>query len=144
MRSIYKYDIIEDTDNNGYVCGPITKILTAQVQHGTIKIWAEVDTDAPMKKYHIVPIGTGWPIMNSPDGTNILDTYRYISTVQLSNGALIFHVYAREIVETTTKNKPSPEKKEDKKVVDAEKSNSATFTITKCTINPEVLAHFIR
>ena len=52
MRSIFKYDI--NAAKGGIIEGPITKLLTAQVQYGSIMVWAEVDTDVENVKYEIV------------------------------------------------------------------------------------------
>lgn len=141
MRSIYKYDIVSAP--NGIIEGPITKILTAQVQHNSIVVWAEVDTTAPNRKFQILPIGTGWPL-DAPNGKScVLDTHTYISTVQIAEGNLIFHVYGAEIV-----SKPVPEQEniKEKKVeakVKINKNREATITATGM-INPEVLKQFIR
>ena len=141
MRSIYKYDIVSAP--NGIIEGPITKILTAQVQHNSIVVWAEVDTTAPNRKFQILPIGTGWPL-DAPNGKScVLDTHTYISTVQIAEGNLIFHIYGAEIV-----NKPVPEQEniKEKKAeakVKINKNREATITATGM-INPEVLKQFIR
>lgn len=138
MRSIYKYNISTD---NGIIKGPITKLLTAQVQNGAIVIWAEVDTDKPERKFQIVPIGTGWPL-DPPAGKDcILDTHTYIDTVQLAGGSLVLHIYGAEIVSKTVKNK-APEGAKTTRVA-AKSQNEATFTGT-AVINPEILSIFTR
>jgi hypothetical protein len=48
MRKIYKYDI---DPISGIIEGPITKLLHVGVQNETIKVWAEVDTNAPNRKF---------------------------------------------------------------------------------------------
>lgn len=138
MRSIYKYDISTD---NGIIKGPITKLLTAQVQNGAIVIWAEIDTNKPERKFQIVPIGTGWPL-DPPAGKDcVLDTHTYIGTVQLAGGSLVLHIYGAEIVSKTVKNK-TPEGAKTTRVA-AKNQNEATFTGT-AVINPEILSIFIR
>lgn len=138
MRSIYKYNISTD---NGIIKGPITKLLTAQVQNGAIVIWAEVDTDKPERKFQIVPIGTGWPL-DPPAGKDcILDTHTYIDTVQLAGGSLVLHIYGAEIVSKTVKNK-APEGAKTTRVA-TKSQNEATFTGT-AVINPEILSIFTR
>lgn len=105
MRSIYKYDIVNTS--NGIIEGPITKLLTAQVQHGTIVVWAEVDTEAPNRKFEVFPLGTGWPL-DPPAGKEcILDTHTYLSTVQMAGGSLIFHVYYKELTPKPVKTIPA-------------------------------------
>ena len=133
MRSIYKYDIVEA--ENGVIEGPITKLLTAQVQHGSIKVWAEVDTTAENVKYQVSPIGTGWPL-DPPNGEQcVLDTHQYIGTVQLASGGLIFHVYAKKLTPVKVKEVEPPTAKANK--------TEATFTGT-VVINPEILSVFTR
>ena len=136
MRSIYKYSIVNSKD--GVIEGPITKLLTAQVQHGDIVVWAEVDTEKPNRKFQVIPIGTGWPL-DAPAGKEcILDSHTYISTVQMGGGALIFHIYAKEIVPAPVKAKiPEPVKK-------AVASNKMGGTLEVSVINPEVLAFFTK
>lgn len=134
MRSIYKYDIVEA--NNGIIEGPITKLLTAQIQYGSIKVWAEVDTEAENVKYQVIPIGTGWPL-DPPAGENcVLDTHQYLSTVQFASGGLVFHVYARKLAPTKVKKTEPPK-------VKVNKAAEATFTGT-AVINPEILAVFTK
>ena len=133
MRSIYKYDIVNT--NNGIIEGPITKLLTAQVQHGTIVVWAEVDTETPNRKFEVFPIGTGWPL-DPPAGKEcILDTHTYLSTVQLAGGSLIFHIYYAEITPKPVKNTPpAPVQKA------AARKEYAVESVTM--INPEILKVF--
>ena len=133
MRSIYKYDIVNTS--NGIIEGPITKLLTAQVQHGTIVVWAEVDTEAPNRKFEVFPLGTGWPL-DPPAGKEcILDTHTYLSTVQLAGGSLIFHVYYAEITpKPVKKTPPMPSKKA------ADRKEYAVESVTM--INPEILKVF--
>lgn len=134
MRSIYKYIYGKD----GVIEGPITKLLTAQVQHGVIVIWAEVDTEKPNRKFQIMPIGTGWQL-DAPAGREcILDSHTYISTVQMAGGAVVFHIYAKEIVPAPVKVKvPEPVKK-------ATAKNTVSGTLEVSVINPEVLAFFTK
>jgi hypothetical protein len=141
MRSIYKYDIV--TAENGIIEGPITKLLTAQVQHNSIVVWAEVDTTAPNRKFQIIPIGTGWPL-DAPAGKEcILDTHTYISTIQMAGGSLVFHVYGAEILPTPVKEKKPETEKVQKVKAKVNPNREASFTVTNCVINPEVLQKFL-
>ena len=131
MRTIYKYDIVAARDS--IIEGPITKLLTAQAQHGTIVLWAEVDTSAPVRKFEVFPIGTGWPVDPPLDRECVFDTHTYLNTVQFAGGNLIFHVYYKDIT-------PSPTKKTD----DTKKSKSKNKnTTSNSKINQEVLEQFI-
>lgn len=138
MRSIFKYDVVEA--KNGIIEGPITKLLTAQVQHGSIMVWAEVDTEAENVKYQVVPVGTGWPL-DAPDGEQcVLDTHQYIGTVQLAGGGLIFHVYAKELTPIKAKKTEPTMKKEDK----VKKTIQVGSEKVEAVINPEILSVFIK
>jgi hypothetical protein len=144
MRSIYKYDIVEAKD--GIIEGPITKLLHVGAQHNSIKIWAEIDTNAPIRKFQILPIGTGWNLdTGRADKQCVLDTHTYMGTVMLANGNLVFHVYGTEIVPAPV-NKPEPPKEKvakAEKVIDNNKHKEATFSGTITMINPDVLKQFL-
>lgn len=143
MRSIYKYDIVAARDS--IIEGPITKLLTAQDQHGTIVVWAEVDTNAPVRKFEVFPIGTGWPLDPPLDRECVLDTHTYLSTVQFAGGNLIFHVYYKDVTPTPVKKPEPPKEKVEKveKVADNSKNKEATFSGTITMINPDVLRQFL-
>lgn len=138
MRSIYKYDILEA--NRGIIEGPITKILYVGEQHGSIKVWAEVDTSKPNRKFQIMPIGTGWALDPANGNECVLDSHTYLGTVMIAGGNLVFHVYGAEILPV---KKIDITKNEEKKVVDYNKSRSATFTCRNTKINPDVLKNFL-
>jgi hypothetical protein len=141
MRSIYKYDIV--TAENGIIEGPITKLLTAQVQHNSIVVWAEVDTTAPNRKFQIIPIGTGWPL-DAPAGKEcILDTHTYINTIQMAGGSLVFHVYGAEILPTPVKEKKPETENVQKAKAKVNPNRETSFTVTNCVINPEILQKFL-
>ena len=144
MRSIYKYDIVEAKD--GIIEGPITKLLHVGAQHNSIKIWAEIDTNAPIRKFQILPLGTGWNLdTGRTDKQCVLDTHTYMGTVMLANGNLVFHVYGTEIIPAPAK-KPEPPKErvaKAEKVVDNNKNKEATFSGTITMINPDVLRQFL-
>ena len=110
MRSIYKYDIVEAKD--GIIEGPITKLLHVEAQDNSIKVWAEVDTNAPARKFQILPLGTNWNLDSGrTDKQCILDTHTYMGTVMLANGNLEFHIYGAEILPTPVKKPKPPDRK---------------------------------
>jgi hypothetical protein len=146
MRSIYKYDIVEAKD--GIIEGPITKLLHVGAQHNSIKIWAEIDTNAPIRKFQILPIGTGWNLdTGRADKQCVLDTHTYMGTVMLANGNLVFHVYGTEIISASTKKPELPKENVVKaeKVINTNnsKNKEATFSGTITMINPDVLKQFL-
>ncbi len=63
------------------------EILTVQVQHGQPCLWASVDPSRKREWRRIFTVGTGhWP--------KPLADWRYIGTYQLSNGDLVYHIFA--------------------------------------------------
>ena len=62
------------------------KILCLQTQNGEPYIWAEVNPEDNITDRRFTIFGTGHAIEESYQG-------EYISTFQLENGALVFHVY---------------------------------------------------
>jgi hypothetical protein len=142
MRTIYKYDIVAAHDN--IIEGPITKLLTAQIQQGTIVVWAEVDTSAPVRKFEVFPIGTGWPL-DPPLGREcVLDTHTYLNTVQFAGGSLIFHVYYKDVTPAPVKKSEPPKEKVEKVAVAIKTPKEATLSGTITMINPDILKKFIQ
>lgn len=86
-QRIWKYQL-EITDDQVISMPTGAEILTVQMQNGKPCLWALVDPNEETKTYRLIQIyGTGNPI---PDGNR-----RYISTIQIFNGDLIFHVFER-------------------------------------------------
>ena len=84
MMQIWKYEIAPG--ENQLDIPESAKLLSAQVQHGVVQLWALVDPDLPTEKCRIVTLGTGHPI---PDDQNL----RFIDTFQLEGGSLVFHAF---------------------------------------------------
>lgn len=85
MITIYKYEL-QTTDIQTLPLPKGATILSAQVQRGTICLWVKMDTNEGTLVTHIIRVhGTGHPI-----GSGLL---RFIDTVQLHDGALIFHIF---------------------------------------------------
>jgi hypothetical protein len=85
MRAIFKYEI----PVSGHVEIPVdAKILTAQNQGGKICVWAEVETENKVHEVIFDVIGTGWELDRGIER-------EYLSTVQINDGDLFFHVYKR-------------------------------------------------
>jgi hypothetical protein len=61
------------------------KVLTVQMQHDVVTIWAEVDIKAEIVTYDFAVFPTGVPF--NPEYTE------YIGTFQLMGGVLVFHLY---------------------------------------------------
>lgn len=143
MRSIYKYDVLKLSERNegGTVIeGPITKILTVQVQHDSIMIWAEVDTEMPNRKFEVAAIGTGWPL----DAKNcVLDTHDYLGTLQFMDGHLVLHMYIKEVTPNVRIKETETSKTNKGELLRIEfKPKEETFT-GKAIINQDILAKLI-
>lgn len=90
MRTIYKYPI-EVTDVQHIEMNEGARILSVQTQQGRPCLWALVDTSKPKRKVEIHVHGTGHE--------NTLD-FHYIGTFQLHQGALVFHVFAGQTLDS--------------------------------------------
>lgn len=85
MKTIYKYNLsIQDSVKIDMPLG--SEILTVQIQKDALYVWALVETEEKKMETRIFRIvGTGhW--FN-------LTYYRYISTFQMNEGILVFHVF---------------------------------------------------
>lgn len=86
MQTIYKYPLgFLDTQEVPLPKG--ATVLSAQVQNGVICLWALCNTDAPIAPRTIYTVGTGHNFNMDPS------VIRFIGTVQLSGGALVFHLF---------------------------------------------------
>lgn len=145
MRTIYKYDVIKlaERDRGSVIEGHITQILCAQVQHNSIMVWAEIDTDAPIRRFDVAAVGTGWQLDPPAGHECVLDSHKYLDTLQFMDGNLVLHIYIKELTPATVKNKPTEPIKANKGELKIEfKPKEATFTGV-AMINPEVLAKFV-
>lgn len=61
-------------------------LLTVAQQDGDVYLWAMCDSDAPLVERIIITVPTGEPI---PEGC------KYISTIHLVEGALVFHLFEK-------------------------------------------------
>lgn len=87
MKTIWKYPL----EFAGYVQTfemPVgAEVLTAQVQHGRICLWALVEDKLPaVYDRNFIILGTGHE--NREQGE-----LKYVATVQMENGSLIFHIF---------------------------------------------------
>lgn len=87
MNRILKYEIV-DFGLTGISLPPAAKVLCAQVQRGLIQLWVEVNSNfaGHEKNRWFTVRATGAPYQ--PQGDE-----KYVDTVQLSNGQLVFHVF---------------------------------------------------
>ena len=86
VRTIWKFELRVD-DLQTVSMPPDSKVLTAQVQREKVCIWALVDpNNAQRIDYPVWVHGTGHPVTDAAQG-------RYVTSVQLAGGALVFHVF---------------------------------------------------
>jgi hypothetical protein len=86
MLKVYKYEV-PLADDFAIEMPMGAQILSFQVQNGGPVLWALVDPDARHMKRHFRLAGTGHKIDQAPADL------RFIGTVQLQGGALVFHLF---------------------------------------------------
>ena len=86
MKKIYKYDL--SMEDRQIISLPLnSKILSVKDQYDGIVLYALVDTEREEQEKHSIIIhGTG----HSADD---LEGYKFLGTVKLMNGQLMFHVF---------------------------------------------------
>jgi hypothetical protein len=86
MKKIFKYPLIPRVSP---ILPKDAEILTIQVQHDVVCIWALVDTNFQETTTRQIRVyGTGHPMPDNP-GT-------YLATFQLNDGALVLHVFEED------------------------------------------------
>lgn len=84
MKTIYKYEV-PVTSGVTVQLPEGARLLCVQMQHGNPCLWAQVDSDAPLETRSFCWYGTGHQLPHVPG--------QYVGTVQLNNGALVFHLF---------------------------------------------------
>lgn len=85
--TIWKFPLVL-TDVQTVMMPEFGQILTAQMQNGSgLCLWAFVNPESPLQPRTIVVLGTGNPAPENPG--------KYISTVQMQGGALVWHIFER-------------------------------------------------
>ena len=83
MKSVFKYPI-QITDEQEILAPIGWQPLSVQFQHGAPCIWALVDTANALVLQTVHVHGTGHPIEHNG---------RFLGTIQVAGGSLIFHVF---------------------------------------------------
>ena len=86
MKTTWKFRL-ELADEQTLMMPEGAEILSAQMQGETLCMWALVEPDAPKQRRVIEIIGTGNPASDTDR--------RYISTVQMCSGALVWHIFEK-------------------------------------------------
>lgn len=84
MEKIFKYPVfLQDEFSVNLPEG--AQILSVQMQGGKPFFWALIDTDAPLKKYTFIVVGTGNPVKPGDK--------QFVGTFQMYGGELVFHLF---------------------------------------------------
>lgn len=86
-QTIWKYEL-EITDRQTILMPAKARILSVQVQHERLCLWALVNPVLTKEERHFEVFGTGHPVPNRRRA--------YLGTVQISGGSLVFHVFETE------------------------------------------------
>lgn len=84
MEVIWKFEL-SPKDQQEVLMPKNAEVLAAQAQNDGIMIWAKCDSTNDLERRIFVIEGTGHEITHSD--------LKYISTVQLHGGSLVFHVF---------------------------------------------------
>jgi len=94
MKVIYKYEI--KAGSNEFELPSDAKPLTVQMQDNKPYMWVLLDPESPKVKRYFFTIGTGHIIDNimlKEYDRNINSLGDYIGTFQLTDFALVFHLF---------------------------------------------------
>lgn len=86
MLTVHKYPV-PLTDDFSIQMPAGAQVLSFQVQYGEMQLWALVNPSASSTPRHFRLAGTGHPIEEA------VSRLRFIGTVQLRGGSLIFHLF---------------------------------------------------
>jgi len=84
MNRVCKYEF-PITDLFAIVMPKGAEVLCVQTQYGVPRMWARVDDLQPSAEYYFRLVGTGHAMPP--------ETGKYIGTIQLQGGELVFHVF---------------------------------------------------
>lgn len=88
MKTIFKYQL--EVLNQQILTLPLgAEILTVQVQHEVVCLWALVNPKEKLEEERLIEMfGTGHSIEENKNWERV-----YLSTIQLSQGKLVFHIF---------------------------------------------------
>lgn len=90
MKTIHKYTLLI-TDELQIWLPQGAELLDVQNQNERLCLWVLAEPDAEKECRHFRIVGTGNPI---PDAHKLT----FVGTVQMKNGALVWHVFEKETV----------------------------------------------
>ena len=93
MKTIFKYGLTPD-DEVHIAMPQGAVILSCQTQGDFPVIWALVDPERPgvTRRFYVCPTGAPVPPRVASD-LQATDGPRFLSTIQLAGGALVFHIF---------------------------------------------------
>jgi hypothetical protein len=83
MMQVWKYSL--NWGRNVHSMPQCAQILTAQMQHDSVVMWALVDPSMPKELRSFDVYGTGHEMPAHPGN--------YVATIQMKGGALVIHVF---------------------------------------------------
>ncbi len=86
MKKIWKYTL-PVTDHPILPMQKDARVLSVDVQHGEVQVWALVDPEAPTELRRFRVSGTGHPLGEE------IESLRFIGTVQMMGGQLVWHIF---------------------------------------------------
>lgn len=88
MRTIYK-QVLEEVSFQTREFPRGSRVLSIAAQNNEICIWYACDTDNPPAQVEFAIVGTGGDLSTI--------THTYIGSVQVHNGRLVWHVFAKQL-----------------------------------------------
>lgn len=88
MHTIHKF-ILREVDRQRVMMPKDAKILSIQLQHEKLCIWAEVHDELQLEERKFLVFGTGNPLRVGCNDT-------FLGTVQTRSGAIVWHIYEDE------------------------------------------------
>lgn len=87
MKTVHKYAIGAGANELKVPRG--AKPLAVQVQNSAVQLWALVETTHELADVRVTVVGTGRELRG--------DVGNYVDTFQIAGGALVFHVFWKEV-----------------------------------------------
>lgn len=84
VRTIWKFDVLV-ADQFELDMPADAHVISVQVQHGSVRMWAVVNPTAALTKRKFHVLGTGHAFKGQPGN--------FIGTFQLQGGDLVFHLF---------------------------------------------------
>jgi hypothetical protein len=94
VKTIYKYPLGAKTVN--YIELPKgAEVISVQEQRGGVNVYALVDNEIEeTETFEVLMYGTGHKV------TERIDDYKFLGTVSMYGGDLVFHIFAEKVTNT--------------------------------------------